>query len=156
MHARAVSIEYSNDLDLGSMLALIVEEERLGASLALIIAGPRTDWVHVSPIAFALWMNRRVSVDLGGRGLQDWRSEALGEAQHVDRPQNAGLGGLDRVELVMHRRRGTRQVIDGVHFDIERKRDVVPEDLEAAIAEQVLYIPARPCEKIVDTENFVA
>jgi hypothetical protein len=48
---------------------VIIEEQRLGAALAFIIAGARSDRVDVAPIVLGLWMNRGIAVNLAGRGL---------------------------------------------------------------------------------------
>ena len=82
------------------MLAPIVEEQGLGAALALVIAGARADGIDVAPIVLWLGMDGRVALDLAGRGLEDLGLDPLGQAQHVDRPLDAGLGGLHRVELI--------------------------------------------------------
>ena len=76
VHARAVGIEDARDLDLELVLAVIVEEQRLGAALALVIAGARADRVDVPPVVFRLRMHGRVAVDLAGRGLQDPAAQA--------------------------------------------------------------------------------
>ena len=46
MHARSVGIEDPCHPDLHAMLAMVVEEQGLGASLALVVAGPRSNRVH--------------------------------------------------------------------------------------------------------------
>ena len=38
VHARPISVEYARDLDLEAVLAVVIEEQRLGAALAFIIA----------------------------------------------------------------------------------------------------------------------
>src|SRR5690606_7068761 len=70
-HARAVGVEDAADLDLQGRLPVVVEEQRLGRALALVVAGPGTGWIDVAPVAFRLRMHQRVAVDFGGRGLQD-------------------------------------------------------------------------------------
>ena len=52
------------------MLAAVVEEQRLGAALALVVAGAEADRIDVAPVALRLRVHGRVAVDLGGRGLQ--------------------------------------------------------------------------------------
>ena len=47
LHARAVGIEDSGDLDLQSVLAPIVEEQGLGATLAFVIARARANRIDV-------------------------------------------------------------------------------------------------------------
>ena len=42
-------IEDAGDLDAQAVLALVVEEQGLGAALAFVVAGARTDGVYVAP-----------------------------------------------------------------------------------------------------------
>ena len=69
MHPRAIGIEYARHFYPDLMLAVIVEEEGLCATLALVISGTDTDGVHVSPVALRLGMDGRIAVDLGSRCL---------------------------------------------------------------------------------------
>ena len=71
-------------------------------------------------------MDERVAVNLGRRGLQDARVNALGEAEHVDGAVDARLRRLHRIVLVVDRRGRTGEVVDAVNLDIEREADVVP------------------------------
>src|SRR5204863_2051822 len=67
MHARAVSIENSRHLDAQAMLAPIVEKQRFGATLALVIAGTRANRIDVAPVVLGLRMGQRIAIDLRGR-----------------------------------------------------------------------------------------
>ena len=135
MHARAVGVEDARDLDAQLVLAVVVEEQRLGAALALVVAGARADRIDVAPVGLGLRMDRRVAVDLAGRGLEDPALQALGQAQHVDGAVHAGLGRLHRIVLVVDRRGRAGQVVDLVDLDIEREGHVVAHQLEARIAD---------------------
>ena len=134
MHARAVGVEDARDLDAHVVLTPVVEEQRLGAALALVVAGARSDRVDVAPIVFGLRMDAGIAVHFGGRRLEDFRAHALGQAQHVDRAVHAGLGRLHRIALVVNRRRRTGEIVDLVDLDIERKGHVVADQLEALVA----------------------
>ncbi|GCC46270.1 hypothetical protein chiPu_0030377 [Chiloscyllium punctatum] len=101
-------------------------------------------------------MDFRIAIDLRGRRLEDLCLHALGKTKHVDGAVNAGLGGLHRIELVMNRRSRTRQIVDLVHLDIERERDVVAHDLEPGIADQMRNVGPAAGEVIVDAEHIVA
>ena len=48
MHARAIGIEDPGDFDFEFVLAAIIEEQRFGAALALIVAGARADRIDVA------------------------------------------------------------------------------------------------------------
>lgn len=156
VHARPIGIEDPHDLNVEIMLAVIVEEQGLRAALAFIIARARSDGVNVPPVALWLRMDRWVAIDFGGRGLHDPRLYPFGEAQHVDRPDNADLGRLNRVELVVDRARRTGEIIDLVDLDIEWKANVVPHELEARMASEVIKIALVPSKQVIDAKDFIA
>ena len=52
-------------------------------------------------------------------------------------------------------RRGACQVPDLVDFDVERKADVVTEELELRVEVQVVSICLRPGEEIIDADDFM-
>ena len=69
MHPRSIGIEDSNDTDLHAIHSVIVEEERLGTTFPLVVAGSQANRIYITPIALGLWVHIRVSIDLTGRGL---------------------------------------------------------------------------------------
>ena len=75
VHARAVGVEDARDLDLELVLAMIVEEQRLGAALALVVAGARTDRIDVAPVVLGLRVHRGIAVDLAD--VEAWKILAL-------------------------------------------------------------------------------
>ena len=135
---------------------MVVEAQRLGAALALVVAGARTDRVDVAPVGLGLRMLARVAVDLARRRLEHLRPGPLGEPQHVDRPVHRGLRRLHRIELVVDRARRTREVVDLVDLDVERKGHVVPHQLEARRVEQVRHVRPPAGKEVVDAEHLVA
>ena len=139
-----------------SVLAVVVEEQRLGAALALVVAGARADRVDVAPVVLGLRVDLGVAVDLAGRGLEDLRLGPLGQAQHVDRAVHAGLGGLHRVVLVVDRRGRAGQVVDLVDLDVEREGDVVAHQLEVRVVQQVDDVVLGAGEEVVDAQHVVA
>src|SRR5260370_20940014 len=60
---------------------------------------------------------------------------------------------LDRVMLIMDRRRWACQVIDLVYFHIERERNVMPDHFEVLMVEQVLDIATRTGEEVIDADD---
>ena len=138
------------------MLAAIVEEQRLGAALAFVIAGAWTDRVHVAPVLLDLRVDMRIAVNLAGRGLQDGNAQPLGQPQHVDRADHTGLGRLHWVELIVHRRGRAGEIVYLVDLDIERKRHIVAHQLEIGMVQQARDIGASASEEIVDAEHMVA
>src|SRR4051812_45838836 len=103
MHARAVSIEDSSNLDLETMLAVIVEEQGFSAALALIVAGARPDRVDIAPIGLGLRVNCRIPVHFAGRCLKNAASEAFRQTQHINSSVHRSLGRLHGIVLVMDR-----------------------------------------------------
>jgi hypothetical protein len=62
---------------------------------------------------------------------------------------------LNRVELVVYGRGGARQVVDLVDLDVERKSNVVPQDLEARVSQQVCYVVAIAGVEIVHAQDII-
>ena len=156
MHARAVGVEDPGHLDPQLVLAVVVEEQGFGAALAFVVAGARTDRVHVAPVALLLGVNRWVAVDLRRRGLEDLRLDTLGQAQHVDGAMDGCLCRLNGVELVVHGRGGAGEVVDLVHFHEQREGHVVTHRLEVRIVEKVDDVVARAREVVVHTQHVVS
>ena len=77
VHAWSVGVEDPRYLDAQFVLAVVVEEQRLGAALALVVAGARPQRIDVAAVALDLRMHRRVAIDLAGRGLEDPRVQPL-------------------------------------------------------------------------------
>jgi hypothetical protein len=69
VHARSVSVEDPRDLNGQFVLAPIIEEQGLGAALALVVTRARADRIDMAPIILALWMDAGIAVNLGRRGL---------------------------------------------------------------------------------------
>ena len=155
MHPRAISIENPRDLDRQAVLAVIIEEQRLGAALAFVIAGARADRVHMAPIILGLRMDVGIAVDFAGRGLEDLAAEALGQAEHVDRAVDRGLGRLHRIVLVVDRRGRAGEIEDLVDLDEQRESDVVAQELEPRLRVEVGEIVLGPGEQIVDAQHVV-
>ena len=130
MHARAVGVEDARDLDGQAVLAVVVEEQGLGAALAFVVAGARADGVDVPDIGLRLRVDLWVAIDLAGGGLEDLGLGALGQAEHVDGAVDAGLGGLRRVKLVVNGRCRARQVVDLV-YDYKSARLMTPSHARA-------------------------
>ena len=100
-------------------------------------------------------MDFRVAVDLAGGGLKDTRPAAFRHSENVDGPKNGGLHRLDRIELVVSRRSRTGQVEDLIHFQIDRDRNVVPDQLKIRVGEKMADVGFLAREKIVETNDVV-
>jgi len=156
VHARAVGVEDAHNLDAQVVLPAVVEEERLGAALSLVVAAADADRVDRTPVGLGLRVDIRVAVDLGGRSLEDPRLHALGKAQHVDRPVHARLGRLHRVELVVDGRGGTGEVVDLVDFDVEREAHVVAHEFESRVAQEVGNVVLAARVEVVQAQHVVS
>ena len=55
----------------------------------------------------------------------------------------------------MRRRGRTREVVDLIHFELERVDDVVPDKLETRMGQQVRDVRFLPGKEIVDTNDLV-
>src|SRR5258708_36001733 len=64
MHARSIGIKYPRHLDAQSMLAPIIKEQGLGATLAFVIARAWTNRVDVPPIIFNFGAGARIAAHL--------------------------------------------------------------------------------------------
>ena len=100
-------------------------------------------------------MDRGVAIDLGGGGLEDPGAQAFGQAQHVDGAVHTGLGGLNRVVLVVDGAGGAGQVVDLVDLHVKREGDVVAHELEAGVVEQVRDVVLGAGEEVVGAEHVV-
>jgi len=69
---------------------------------------------------------------------------------------HTSFGGLNRVLLVMNGRSWAGEVVDFVHFHIERKGHVVAHKLEAGMAYQVADVLLAAREEVVHTQHVVA
>jgi hypothetical protein len=155
-HAGAIGIEDPHHLDVDIVLPEAVEEQGLGAALALVVAGARADRIDLAPIGFDLGVDLRVAIDLAGRGLQHPSAGALGQVQHVDRAHDIGAHGHDRVVLIMDRRGRAGQVVDLVHRNEDRVVHVVVHELEVRVIQQVGDVVLAAGEQVVQADHAVA
>jgi hypothetical protein len=138
------------------MLAAIIEEERLRAALAFIITRAQPNRVYIAPIILLLRMYDGITINFGGRRLQNLCLHPFREAQHVDCPVHADLGGLHRVKLIMDRRGGTGEIVTLVYLNIERETNIMTRYLEHGVRQQMLHVMSRSRVAIIDAQNFVA
>jgi hypothetical protein len=138
------------------VLASIVEEQCLGATLAFVVAAADAYWIYAAPVRFGLRVHFRVAVDLAGGCLKNAGADALGQAQHIDRTVHAGLGGLYRIVLVMHWRGGAGQIEDPIDFDVERKGYVMTHQLKPMVVHQLVDVAFAAGIEIVYTQDVFA
>src|SRR5690606_5992741 len=115
LHARTIGVEDAPDLDRRTVPAVVVEAQRFGAALALVVAGTRAGGAHRATVVLGLRVHFRLTVDLTGRGLEDPRAGLPRQLKHVAATIQAGPERVERVVLVMHRRGAAGKVEDPVH-----------------------------------------
>src|SRR5438552_14971373 len=101
-------------------------------------------------------MHLGIAIYLARRRLEDPRFDSFGETEHVDRTVHACFRGLYGIALVMDWGSRTGEVVDLVHFDVKRKRNVVAEQLEMLVRKQWRDIVLGANEKIFDADHVVA
>lgn len=156
VHARAVGVEYAGHTNVKLVLAMVVKKQGFGATLAFVVAAANANRVDIAPVVFCLWMHSWVAIHLTGAGLKNAGLKTFGQAQHVDGTVHAGLEGLNRVVLVVDGTGGASQVVNLVHFHVQRKRHVVAHELKARVVEQMLDVALGTGEQVVGTDDFVA
>ena len=95
-HAWAVGIENPCDLDRHTVLATVVEKQRLGATLSLVVACARPDWVDVAPIFLRLGMHFGVAVHFAGGCSENRCPDPLGEPEHIECARRRNFGAVAR------------------------------------------------------------
>eukprot|EP00197_Chlamydomonas_leiostraca_P003887 CAMPEP_0202867288 /NCGR_PEP_ID=MMETSP1391-20130828/9101_1 /ASSEMBLY_ACC=CAM_ASM_000867 /TAXON_ID=1034604 /ORGANISM="Chlamydomonas leiostraca, Strain SAG 11-49" /LENGTH=416 /DNA_ID=CAMNT_0049547319 /DNA_START=82 /DNA_END=1333 /DNA_ORIENTATION=+ len=154
-HARAVRVEDADDAHVGAVLAPVVHGQRLGDTLALVVAGALADAVDVAPVRLLLGVLQRVAVHLAGGGDEEASLAALCHAQHVQGAQEGCLGSLDGVPLVVHRGGWARQVIDLVDFQLDRLRDIVTDELKVRLVQKMCNVVLAASEEVVHADHIV-
>jgi len=155
MHPRAIGIEDASDLHIQPVLAVVIEEQRFGAALALVIAAADADRIDIPPIGFRLRMHGRIPIDLAGRSLENRRLQPLGQAQHVDRAVHGRLGRLHGVVLIVDRGGRAGEIEYLVHFHEQRQAHIVPHEFEPGVAGEVVDVALVAGEQVIDAQHFV-
>jgi hypothetical protein len=127
------------------MDAAIIEEQRFGGALALVVTGARTDRIDVSYIIFGLWMGLRIAIDLARRRLQHAGRFTAREIEDVECAHDACLQGTNGIALVMPRRSRASEIVDLVHRlrDIKRVANVMLEEAKSRMV--LVYCPNFRC-----------
>ncbi len=156
MHPRAVGIENSHDSRIDVVAAVVIHEQRFGDTFAFVITRPDADGVDVAAIRFGLRVFFWIAVHFARARLQDPRTAAFSDAEHIDRAKHAGLDRLDRVVLVVPRSGWAGQIINFVDFEVDWQRDIVAEQLEIGATEQMGDVGFLTGEEIVQTNDIVS
>jgi hypothetical protein len=155
MHAGTIGVEDTNNLDVNSVLAVIVEEESFGTSLSFIIAGTWSDGIDIAPVLLRLRVNCGIAIDLACRGLEDSALQAFCKPQHVDCSMHRGLRCLHRIVLIVNGGCWTGKVVDFIYLNKQRKAHIVTKKLESWMIVKVVDISLGAGEQIVCAKHFV-
>ncbi len=155
MHVGSVGVEDAHHADIDAVFPAVVDGQRLGGALPLVVAAPRADAVHMAPVGFALRMLEGVAVDFGRRGVEDARLGLERQFQHVHHPDEGGLDGFDGVALIVDRRGGTGQVVDLVELPPEGLRHIMQNEGEAAVVQQIVDVGLGAREEVVEYRDLV-
>jgi hypothetical protein len=101
-----------------------------------------------------LRMHCRVAINLAGRCLQHLYLQALGETKHIDGANDAGLGGLYRILLVVDWRCRASKIEDLIDLDKKWMGDVMAQELEASIVEEMLNMASCSGKEVVHTQHL--
>ena len=138
------------------MHALVVETEGFGDALALVVAGANADRVHTTPVALRLGMHLRIAIHLAGGSQQQPRPHPPRQTEHVVGAQETGLGGFDRIELIVNRRGRAGQMPDAIHLQPDGIGDVVADQLETGMADPVADVVLATGVVVVEADHLFA
>ncbi len=78
-------------------------------------------------------MNQWIAVDFARTRQENTGSATLGHSEHIDRAHHRCLDRLDGVELIMAWGCRAGHVIDLIHFQEDRQRHIVTNQLEIGL-----------------------
>jgi hypothetical protein len=110
--APAVGVENTADFDIDVVLAIIIHHKGFGNAFPLIVTASDTYRIYVSPVAFGLRVNLRISIHLGCRSEENSSLSPLGQTQHVDGSHNIGFNGFYSVILIGYGGSRTGKMVD--------------------------------------------
>ena len=155
VHPGAISVENTGHFDVQGVLPVLIKEQGFSTALAFIVAGAGANRIDPPPVLFTLRMHFWVAIDFACGCLEYLRVDSFRQAQHVDGTMHAGLGGLDRVMLIMYGAGRASQVIDLVNLNIKREGDVMAHHFKIRVVHQVGNVGFIAGEKVVHTQNVV-
>lgn len=80
---------------------------------------------------------------------------AFRQAKAMNRPHDRGLGGFDRVVLVVRRRGWASKVVNLIDFVTKWLRHIMANQLKVWMTEQVRDVALPTREKIIEANNFI-
>lgn len=137
------------------MLAMVVKEKCLRATLAFIVTRPRASGINMAPVFFGLGMHFRVAVNFAGGCLENFRPNTFSKAKHVDSTVNRRLGRLYGIKLVMDGRCRAGQIVNLVAFYIKRESHIVAQEFKMGVIQKMGDIVFASGEKIIDAQYIM-
>lgn len=100
-------------------------------------------------------MLKRITINFTCASQQKPCTNSLRQTQHIQSSHDICLDRLDWVVLVVHRRRGAREVVDPVHLEEDWLDYIVAEQLEPGVPEVVRDVLLPAGEEVVDHDHAV-
>ena len=103
----------------------------------------------MAPIVLRLGMHGRVTVNFASGCLENTAFQPLGETQHINGAVYGGLRCLNRIVLILNRRRWAREIVYFIHLHKKRKCHVVANELKTRMRVEMFYVPFGAGEEVV-------
>ena len=157
-HSRSVDIERTHDLAADAEIFMVDPAKGLAQTLALVVAGARTEGGDVAPVALGRGniAGLRIAVDFRGTEKQKLRLVRPGDLEHVLGSPNGDLERFERVFAVVVRTRdagGVENVVDGFG-GVERLDDVVLDEGVALFEFGLLGARFARRDQVIDGDQF--
>ena len=162
MHPRPVRVEDAHHARIDVTRADRIRNQRLRDTLALVVAAADADRIDVAPVVLFLWMHDRVAIDLARRAVQHLRAVALRQLQAQQRAPDRGHSRQERLRLIMHRARRTRQVVDLVKLRLKSRVSrpqvgyIGLDEREVLVLREAPHVRARPRIEVVNRDDPIA
>src|SRR5690606_2941129 len=134
---------------------LVQVADGLRTSLRFVVARARAHRLHVAEIILLLRMLRGIAVHLAAGGVDVVTARVFGQLEELEAALDVGAQGELGLGLVMHRRRGARQVEDRIDRQPDRVEHAALDEREARRSQQARDVAPAPGEQIVEAEDAV-
>ena len=138
------------------ILPMIIHNQRLCTAFSLIVARSDADGIDVAPVFLNLRMDFRISIDFAGGCLKYFGTGTFGETEHIDRAVNTGFDGLRRILLVVYRTCRTSQIVNLIHFNVERKNHIVADKFKTLVIQQMIDVSSAAGVEIIGADDFIS
>jgi hypothetical protein len=156
-HPGAIGVENSGNPGVDFMSTMVSHCESLGKALRLVIHSSGADGINIAEIVLWLWMNERVTIDLGCGRQEEPCAFLFGQPKGFVSSQGSHLQGLyGKLEVVdgTGRRGEVKNILQGA-LDIDVLCHVVVDKCESLIAKKVRNVICTSSKKIVHADHFM-